>query len=65
MSLFAISLTVGKVPGEWESQSASQKACKRASTISFLLLGVENAIVKYVKSVDFGLQIDGEMEKCP
>ena len=63
MSVFAISHIVGKAPREWESQSASQKACKRASTISFLLLGVENALVKYVKSVDFGLQIDREMRK--
>jgi len=48
---------IEKVPREWEPKSASKKACKRVSTISFLLLRVENAIVKQVKNADFGLQI--------
>jgi len=59
---------VGKVSGEWDPKSASQKACKRGSTISFLLLKVENAIVKQVKNTDFGLRIDRvmkESEKVP
>jgi len=61
MSIFAFSHIVGKVPWEWDPQSASQKACKRASTISFLLLETENALVKQVKNTDFELQICGKM----